>query len=154
MITHRRRQIIPAIRAPSPSVSGDSAPNSSIEVVDTVVPHLFTVSLTLASCLAIVPPAVSGRLEQAINELDQVIREMKVAVSSQSHVDRRIALGPPSANALEIDAAVEALRAAANQIYTVARSEPATGSRMIPLLDAAHSACRAVLILEQASLPE
>jgi len=154
MTTHPQRWINPAVHAANSTISGDSAPSLPIEIVDNVVFQLFAVSLTLASCLAIVGDAAGGRLEQAINELDQVIRDTRIAVFNQSHVDLRTAIGPSGAEALEIDAIVESLRAAANQIYDVARSEPATGSRIVPLLNAAHSAYRALLILEQARRPE
>jgi hypothetical protein len=134
--TANRATASEAHRRPVPSPDGPSASWAA----DALIRQVFAAGLELAATLEVVDGRAAGRIEEALDILDRVVRS--VHISGLDHVSP----GPSSAG---IDAVAGALQYAARRIDELATTEPA-GQRALPLLDASHSTHRALLALDHA----
>jgi hypothetical protein len=106
---------------------------------DLVINRLFAISLTLASATSLVhDPVASGRLMEAIDGIDALIRDV-----------RQDALFQADSRPASVD-----LRQSLNHVVNLADAAQADGSTTAELLDLAYSVRRALLQLDSADPPE
>lgn len=143
MTTDRADAAEPEPSSRSCAASADGVDDLSIILADSVVQGLFAVGLALTTTSGMVGGPAKARLEEAIELVDQLLRDVRAAAFE--HV--RCA---PTSDASED--AERSLRDTAQHLNGLATIELPDEADAFHLLDAAHSAHRAVIALEDARL--
>lgn len=133
---------------------------SVLDCLDDLVRHVFTVSLTLASCVHLVRQPAAGGLNEAIAQLDTIIRDLRTAAfkNAQELAAWTVLWEPPGEVPLSTPAQfdIETVLGVLDQLEagTSSLADSAVAQRRDPthLLEAAQGIQRALINLKAHSL--
>lgn len=130
------------------SVGGAASPLLVGQLFDRVIQRVFTAGMLLNGALHDSTPAAALSIEQAIGELDEVLRDIRAATfTAPAPAPRDPDLRAASA---DFDVAAASLDEVAAAITRLVAAQLLDGACTLDLVDAAHSAHRARLAVEEA----